>query len=284
MKLPLHTISQIAEGGVAARRFDLGSDDLHAAFSNGSYSHRDDYYIFGIITCGECTINIDFNDYRFTANEMICLNPGQVHRFIEADHARGIGIIVDCALVDDDVRRIIDRYAIDYRPAVISATRRNTLERILDIIGLRQQSGAGGRSAEIVRHLTLAAVGIVAEVIADNDATSAAPSSRDRIVAAFNDLLRQHMRRNRRPSYYADRLNISPVYLNQIVKAATGMNTSDYIRSRIMLEAKRMLVYSPMPAKEIAAALGFDDYAYFSRAFALCAGMSPAAFRRRYID
>lgn len=157
MKLPLHTISQIAEGGVATRRFDLGSDDLHAAFSNGSYSHRDDYYIFAVITGGECMINIDFNDYRFTANEMICLNPGQIHRFIEADNARGIGIIVDSALIDDDARRAIDLYSLDYRPAAISDMQRDTLERILDIIDLRQQPGSGCRSTAIVRRLAQAA-------------------------------------------------------------------------------------------------------------------------------
>lgn len=284
MTLPIHTISHIAEGGVAVRRLYTGGEDLHTAFPHGMDSHRDDYYIFAVITGGECMIDIDFHRCRFTRGEMICLCPGQVHRVSATDNIRGIGIAVDSTLIDDDTRRIIDLYSLDYRPAAISDMQRDTLERILDIIDLRQQPGSGCRSTAIVRRLAQAAAGIVAEVIADNDATSAAPSSRNRIVAAFNDLVRQQMRRNRRPSYYADRLNISPVYLNQLVKAATGMNTSDYIRSRIMLEAKRMLLYTPMPVKEIADTLGFDDYAYFSRAFTLCAGMSPATFRRRYID
>ena len=284
MKLPLHTISQIADQGVAVRQFDFGDAAAHEQSSYGSYLHRDEYYIFGIILNGELSVDIDFHEYHLSTGHMLCLCPWQVHRLVSTSELSGIGIIVDSALVDDKARHIIDRYTLDHRPAEISPTQRDSLARILDLINLRVRSAAGERRADIILHLTQAAVDIVTEVIADNDPSHSHLSRRHQIVATFNDLLSKHMTRNRRPSFYADRLNISTVYLNQTIKAATGMNTGNYIRERIMLEAKRMLVYSTLAVGEIAARLGFDDYTYFTRTFTLSTGMSPVAFRRKYID
>lgn len=284
MKLPLHTISQITDRGVAVKQFDFDDAAAPDQVSYGSYSHRDEYYIFGIIHSGELSIDIDFHDYRLSPCHMLCLSPGQVHRLVSTSELSGIGIIVDSSLVDDDTRRIIDRYTLDYRPVEISPMQRDSLARIFDLINLRLQSAAGERRADITLHLTRAAVDIIAEVLAENDFRHGDLSRRNRIVAAFNELLSKHMTRNRRPSFYAGRLNISTVYLNQTVKAATGMNTGNYIRERIILEAKRMLVYSTLAVGEIAANLGFDDYAYFTRTFTLSTGVSPVAFRRKYID
>lgn len=284
MKLPLHTISQIAERGVAVKQFDFNDSAAADQLSTGSYPHRDEYYIFGIICSGEISADIDFHNYRLSAGDMICLCPGQVHRFVDASQLQGIGLIVDSALVDDNTRHIIDRCTLDYRPAKISPMQRDSLACIFDLISLRLQSDDGRRSSDIIIHLTQAAIDIIVEIIVENAPAHSDLSRRNRIVAAFNDLLSKYITVNRRPSFYADRLNISTIYLNQTVKAATGMNTGNYIRERIALEAKRMLVYSTLTVGEIAAKLGFDDYAYFTRTFTHATGMSPAAFRRKYID
>ncbi|WP_246775740.1 helix-turn-helix domain-containing protein [Methylobacterium aquaticum] len=52
------------------------------------------------------------------------------------------------------------------------------------------------------------------------------------------------------------------------------------LHDRLMLEAKRSLIYTTLPVSKIAFDLGFNDPAYFSRFFAARAGLSPAAFRR----
>jgi len=48
-----------------------------------------------------------------------------------------------------------------------------------------------------------------------------------------------------------------------------------------MLEAKRLLKFTIRPAKEIAFELGFDDPAYFNRAFKKYSGLSPIAWRNQ---
>lgn len=89
------------------------------------------------------------------------------------------------------------------------------------------------------------------------------------------------MHHSRQPSYYASKLHISTVYLNEAVRSVTGMSVSRYIRNEIALQAKRLLIHTNDSVKEIAAALGFDDYAYFSRLFTQAVGVSPTVFRQK---
>ncbi len=51
------------------------------------------------------------------------------------------------------------------------------------------------------------------------------------------------------------------------------------VDQRVILEAKRALLYSNLSVTEISDSLGFSDVAYFSRFFALNAGRAPLAFR-----
>lgn len=103
-----------------------------------------------------------------------------------------------------------------------------------------------------------------------------------RIMTRFDDLLKEEISRNRKTSYYAGRLNISPSYLNEAVKAVTGTSASQYIQNRIILKAKRSLAYTGMNIQQAAADAGFDDCAYFSRLFTKVCGETPSQFRRRY--
>lgn len=62
------------------------------------------------------------------------------------------------------------------------------------------------------------------------------------------------------------------------------MNTASYIKGEVVLQAKRMLVHTNLPVKQIAYKLGFEDYSYFSRIFTQTTGVSPTDFRQKYLD
>ena len=84
------------------------------------------------------------------------------------------------------------------------------------------------------------------------------------------------------PSEYANALNMSSAYLNEVVKDATGITVSEYIRNEIIIRAKRLLYYTNMSIKDIAIDLGYEDWAYFSRIFSKATNMPPTEFRAKY--
>ena len=52
-----------------------------------------------------------------------------------------------------------------------------------------------------------------------------------------------------------------PNYFNEVIKKITGRSAGHHIRERIILEAKRLALYSEINMKEIAYELGFIDLA-----------------------
>lgn len=100
------------------------------------------------------------------------------------------------------------------------------------------------------------------------------------IVLRFKKMLTTELKREKSPSAYAGMLNITEGYLNEAVRRVTGMNVSAYIRSQVVTEAKRELMYTSLSAKEIAYSLGYDDYVYFSKLFKKAAGVSPVEYRK----
>ncbi|MFV0310334.1 MAG: helix-turn-helix domain-containing protein [Dysgonomonas sp.] len=77
-------------------------------------------------------------------------------------------------------------------------------------------------------------------------------------------------------------MNICPIYLNQAVKAITGLTVSECIRNEIVIQAKRLLFHTNMSIKEIALELGYEDWAYFTRMFSKASSLSPTQFRAKY--
>ena len=78
-------------------------------------------------------------------------------------------------------------------------------------------------------------------------------------------------------------LNVSRVYLNEAVKAVTGVSAGEFIRSHAVLSAKRMLVHTDLDINQIAEELGYDDTSYFSRMFKKETGLTPSEFRENLV-
>jgi AraC family transcriptional activator of pobA len=80
-------------------------------------------------------------------------------------------------------------------------------------------------------------------------------------------------------SGYADMLNISAVYLSEVVKEQSGKPAIAHIHERLIMETKRLLFHTDHSVKEIAYKLGFEDASYFNRFFKRLVGDTPASYR-----
>jgi AraC family transcriptional regulator, transcriptional activator of pobA len=78
---------------------------------------------------------------------------------------------------------------------------------------------------------------------------------------------------------YADKLAITPNHLTQTVNQLTGKTSSQIIKSKQVLEIKRLLVHTNLTVTEIANRLNFPDQSYFTRFFKRETGVSPLQYR-----
>jgi len=80
--------------------------------------------------------------------------------------------------------------------------------------------------------------------------------------------------------YLADKLCLSPNYLDDLIKNATGRSAKDMVNQHVMDEAKRRLASSRLPINEIAWSLGFEYPQYFSQMFKQRVGVTPGQYRQ----
>lgn len=102
-------------------------------------------------------------------------------------------------------------------------------------------------------------------------------SHSEKIFYDFLDLLHTHYRKQRRVSFYADELSLTPRHLTTVIRLVSGRSAARWIEEYIVLEAQILLRNSPMTIKEITYELGFNDQSLFSKYFSRASGSSPRA-------
>lgn len=105
------------------------------------------------------------------------------------------------------------------------------------------------------------------------------PGRRAALVARFRELVEQRYRQHEAIGAYAAMLGVSESTLRTTCTQLAGASPGAIIEERILLEARRSLLYTNLTVSETAYALGFADPAYFSRFFARKAGLSPQRYR-----
>ena len=118
-------------------------------------------------------------------------------------------------------------------------------------------------------------LGLVQHDVREPDATRAAVRLADR----FRELIDQHYRDNLQLTDYASRLGVSLVQLRAACAATAGHSPTKLIHARVIIEAKRHLIFADMSMEQIAFWLGFSDAAYFTRFFRREVGQTPSQFR-----
>ena len=280
-KLPQHKAAQLSDIGMHIRRMSSSQTNREPIH----YAHQDDYYIFAIIENGECKCFIDFKEHSFSKGEMIIIRPGQVHYQIISAQLDGIFLAADNSFVNSENKRIFDEFGLTSSVFSPNEEQYHELQQIAAILLKRISTTETILSKSIVRSLTETFISIAAESVIGICRQQPVPGKRQlEITLAFRSLLTKKLRHNRQPSHYASLLNISPVYFNEVIHSVTGMNVRSYIRSELVLQAKRLLVHTDHNVKEIAYMLGIDDYAYFSRLFAQETGTSPSSFRQKNLE
>lgn len=101
------------------------------------------------------------------------------------------------------------------------------------------------------------------------------------LVRRFIEMVEANFRSGLSLVGYAQDLGISVPHLTRVCRQIVGRPAAGIVQDRLMMEARRDLVYTAMPISQIAFRLGFSDPAYFSRFFAARAGVSPSAYRNK---
>lgn len=105
-------------------------------------------------------------------------------------------------------------------------------------------------------------------------------STRLETFTRFRQLVEDHYQEHWTIPAYARELAVAQQTLNRICHAFAGKGAQEIVQERVLLAARRHLIYTNASVEAIAYGLGFQDPAYFSRFFKRLAGMAPGQFRQ----
>jgi AraC family transcriptional activator of pobA len=111
--------------------------------------------------------------------------------------------------------------------------------------------------------------------------TPSVPDRSQRHFSRFAKLIDTHHKKQWSVADYASALGMTPSHLNSICRKLTGKSALDVIHARLLLAARRQLVYTERNIAGVAHHLGFADPSYFTRFFKRQTGITPGAYRRR---
>lgn len=101
------------------------------------------------------------------------------------------------------------------------------------------------------------------------------------LVGKVNQYLQQHYDEELSRSQIAGVFFLSPEYLGKVYKKQTGQNMKDYLTAYRIEKAKELLRTSEQRVGDVALAVGFDNFTYFSTMFKKLTGQTPNEYRRQ---
>jgi AraC-like DNA-binding protein len=259
-------------------------EKLEAHLKNHSFvnaPHKHDFYVVLYVTNGGGVHTIDFRTYNVQAGSFFLMSPGQVHSwnldpgtdgfivFFQNDFYRlhpGDASVTDfpffhslntnphIANVKDEMTETVvkEMYREFYREHADIRMMRTYLDLLLQ---------------KLARHYTGQA--------------PVAPNSVTFRIRKLEQLIEKNFIKMKKPGDYADLMNISPAYLNNLCKKHLGKTLSDLINERIVLEAKRLFAYTDLSVGGVANRLKFSDPSYFIRFVRKNTGMTPEALKEQ---
>lgn len=241
--------------------------------------HRHDYNELIWVREGEGRHLIDGEEIEFGPHTLTLIPKGQVHQFQRADRATGT------------VARFGDEWLADSRRWLFSGGSCSALsvpdeeaerfDHLLDLLRAEVERPPGPESAELRRHL-LTAVLLWAQRWREVQLEEGGALRSDvELQQRFLELLERDFTVSHEAGHYAAELGVTTGTLSRTLAKLGGRSTKQLITDRVILEAARLLRFSDLSIKEIAARLGFTDQFAFSKAFKRRRGEAPLDFRER---
>ncbi|MFI5156935.1 MAG: AraC family transcriptional regulator [Chitinophagales bacterium] len=276
-KRPVLTLTG-SKGNIRVREITSGKYEAYSA-TKFLEPHRRDFYSFFLVRQGFIKYSIDFKLYACHAGEVFFMTPPQIYLIDSAEDFGGISINCQPESLSKEVLNL---------PIIRDGVQQNLVRpdmaSLNDLVWLAEKmlnlaNDPDPFSAPLLRSLFSCFLICLNKSWLKENYSAKSDSFKIGIIDQFRVLINDHWKEIFLVKDYARRLHVSPGHLNSLAKENTGQKAIELIQGKKLIEAKRLLLYSDLSAKEIAYETGFDDSAYFNRFFKKWNGNTPQQFR-----
>lgn len=263
---------------------------------------RPDFHVMALVQAGVGRHTADFIDHRLRERTVVWIRPGVVHRWTDIDDVEGPLLLFTqgfppapgpVAQATGDV----------FGPACWRLEKEAWELAMRAADHLRHEHAAAVAnprlaSAPVLAHLLSA---LVLRVLPTGPADAPTgtphehrpgpapepdpalgPDPEHTVFRRYRAAVEERFAGHHHVRDYASALGYEPRTLTRATRAATGLGAKQFLDQRILLEAKRLLAHTDLPAARCAEHLGFHDAANFTTFFQRQAGLSPSRWRTRH--
>lgn len=251
--------------------------------------HTLTYYDITFITEGKGSFTIDNQLYEVCPGDVIFSKPGEIRSWNKDGIMNGYALIFEEEFLsfffkDDLFVQHLSFFNPERTAAMIHPIDSLFARLLLQITNIKEEIGMYGLHGDHVLRAQLYEILMLLNRVYAKDGIEAATLREGRSLHINNFIHRvdESFREHHSVGYYADKLCITPNYLNEIVTSSMQISAKQYICNKIMGEAKRMLAYTDLSVSEIASILTYETVSYFIRFFRQHTGQTPLAYRKAH--
>lgn len=252
-------------------------------------AHRHDFYATILFTKGSGIHEIDFQKYDVLPGSLFFMSPGQIHSWELSDDIEGylffcLQDFYELHYVNQKLRNFPFFGSVNF-PRKLQLNNNELDENINLMLQLQEEY----QSQNIMKNGLM--LSLMSQIFINStrqfsrdfeNLASSASLSYFKHYQEFETLVEEYFTTEKSIAFYASLLNISSKHLNRITQTVVQKTATDVITERVILEAKRMLMYLDESLVEIAFRLGYEEYSYFVRVFRKTSGMTPTQFIKMY--
>ncbi len=242
--------------------------------------HRHNFYELIFITKGYGKHSIDFEEYDLKKDLVYLIKPSQVHKWLLEEFNNeydGYIFLFSREFFQND-KIINDLFDTNIDSAIDICN--NTKDKLTTLINMIKEEYDSNDDYLLVSHLFSSFL----KYIIKSKKRIEKNSNIDKRVEILRLLIEENYKEEKSASFYAKELDLTTKRLNEIMQENINQTVTELINSKVIIEAKRELIYSKQSIKEISEKLGFFDPSYFSRFFKKHTSTSPLQFKENNIN
>ena len=286
--IPVYSLHNFSSEERASQQFQVEVFDANRHFAV-KYPHRHDFFEVLYLQKGTGSHVIDSNKYDIEPPCVFFMSPGQAHKIEFSHDIEGFIYIFTSEfylLNQRNPNRLIEF------PFFFTIRQNNPPLLLTEKSDMLFLENLFKKGIEEIKQEDAYSVDILRSVLDLILTTCAAlyPYDENRwkgkghiVVKKFFQLLEEHFHENLSVAEYADIMALTPNHLTQTVSQLTGKTSSQVIKSKQIIEIKRLLAHTNLSVSEIATTMNFPDQSYFAKFFKREVGLSPLQFRSKTI-
>lgn len=134
---------------------------------------------------------------------------------------------------------------------------------------------------EVIQHLVASLLYNIKCIASNTQNTAKHLTHQEEIFQRFISLVNTYSKKERNVSFYADKLCLTPRYLNTVIRQTSQQTIMDWINQSIIQEAKILLKHSDLLVYQISDELNFPSPSFFCKFFKRMTGMTPQEYQKK---